>query len=230
MFTGTDALAASVWQSLEGLPWQEVMAALAAITMTLGNVLAIQQSNVKRLLAYSSIAHAGYILMGIPVLSQSGIYAVMFYVVVYLFMQLGAFFVVITIKNKFGTEEIEEYGGIGFKSPYLGVIMAIFLFSLTGLPPTAGFIGKFYLFSAVIDAKMYWLAIVGALNSVIALYYYMRIVKMMYLQGEREDELYMPSRFQSILLAVLAVPTIIFGVYWTPIADWIRNSLVFFLP
>jgi NADH-quinone oxidoreductase subunit N len=98
------------------------------------------------------------------------------------------------------------------------------------LPPTAGFIGKFYLFSAVIDAKMYWLAIVGALNSVIALYYYMRIVKMMYLQGEREDELYMPSRFQSILLAVLAVPTIIFGVYWTPIADWIRNSLVFFLP
>jgi NADH-quinone oxidoreductase subunit N len=84
LFTGTDALAASVWQSLEGLPWQEVMAALAAITMTLGNVLAIQQSNVKRLLAYSSIAHAGYILMGIPVLSQSGIYAVMFYVVVYL--------------------------------------------------------------------------------------------------------------------------------------------------
>jgi NADH-quinone oxidoreductase subunit N len=230
LFTGTDALTASAWQSLEGLPWQEVMAALAAITMTLGNVLAIQQSNVKRLLAYSSIAHAGYILMGIPVLSQSGIYAVMFYVVVYLFMQLGAFFVVITIKNKFGTEEIEEYGGIGFKSPYLGVIMAIFLFSLTGLPPTAGFIGKFYLFSAVIDAKMYWLAIVGALNSVIALYYYMRIVKMMYLQGEREDELYMPSRFQSILLAVLAVPTIIFGVYWTPIADWIRNSLVFFLP
>lgn len=230
LFSGTDVFAASVWQSLEGLPWQEVMAGLAAITMTLGNVLAIQQSNVKRLLAYSSIAHAGYILMGIPVLSQSGIYAVMFYVVVYLFMQLGAFFVVISIKNKFGTEDIEEYGGLGFKAPYLGVTMAIFLFSLTGLPPTAGFIGKFYLFSAVIEAKMYWLAIVGALNSVISLYYYMRIVKMMYLQGEREAELYLPPRFQTSLLAALAVPTVIFGVYWTPIADWIRNSLVFFLP
>ena len=108
--------------------------------------------------------------------------------------------------------------------------MAIFLFSLTGLPPTAGFIGKFYLFSAVIEAKMYWLAIVGALNSVISLYYYMRIVKMMYLQGEREAELYLPPRFQTSLLAALAVPTVIFGVYWTPIADWIRNSLVFFLP
>ncbi len=230
VFTGADALAASVWQTLEGLPWQEVMAALAAITMTLGNVLAIQQSNVKRLLAYSSIAHAGYILMGIPVLSQGGIYAIMFYVVVYLLMQLGAFFVVIAIKNKFGTEEIGEYGGLGFKAPYLGVTMAIFLFSLTGLPPTAGFIGKFYLFSAVIDARMYWLAIVGALNSVISLYYYMRIVKMMYLQGEREAELYLPPKFQTSLLAVLAVPTVIFGVYWAPIADWIRNSLVFFLP
>jgi len=230
IFTGADALAASVWQALEGLPWQEVMAALAAITMTLGNVLAIQQSNVKRLLAYSSIAHAGYILMGIPVLSQGGIYAIMFYIVVYLLMQLGAFFVVIAIKNKFGTEEIDEYGGLGFKAPYLGVTMAIFLFSLTGLPPTAGFIGKFYLFSAVIDARMYWLAIVGALNSVISLYYYMRIVKMMYLQGEREAELYLPPKFQTSLLAVLAVPTVIFGVYWAPIADWIRNSLVFFLP
>ncbi|MFQ6607444.1 MAG: NADH-quinone oxidoreductase subunit N [Fidelibacterota bacterium] len=230
VFSGTDALLASFWQVLEGLPWQEVMAILAAITMTLGNVIAIQQSNVKRLLAYSSIAHAGYILMGIPVLSLGGIYASMFYVVVYLFMQLGAFFVVITIQNKYNTEEIDEYGGLGFKAPYLGVTMAIFLFSLTGLPPTAGFIGKFYLFSAVIEARMYWLAIVAALNSVISLYYYMRIVKMMYLQGEREAELYLPPRFQTTLLAILAVPTVVFGIYWAPIADWIRNSLVFFLP
>ncbi|MCH8010756.1 MAG: NADH-quinone oxidoreductase subunit N [Candidatus Marinimicrobia bacterium] len=219
------------WQSLEGIPWQQVIAVVAAITMALGNLVAIQQSNIKRLLAYSSIAHAGYILMGIPVLSQDGIHAMIFYIIVYLFMQLGAFFVAILISNKFGTEEIAKYSGIGFKSPLLGVLMALFMFSLTGIPPTAGFIGKFYLFAALINggSQFYWLAIWGVLNSVVSLYYYMRIVKVMFFEGQSELELYLPSAVPTTLLMVFGIPTLLFGVYWSPIADWVQNSLIFFV-
>ena len=231
LFGVGEALNTTVWQTLEGLPWQHLIAAISAITMILGNLAAIQQSNIKRLLAYSSIAHAGYILMGIPVLSHQGIYGIIFYIVVYLFMQLGAFFVVIIISNKYKTELIKEYSGIGFKSPFLGILMALFMFSLTGIPPTAGFIGKFYLFAALIDGgpQFYWLAMVGVINSVISLYYYMRVVKVMFFEGESQSEFYLPSKLATSLLLALGIPTILFGVYWSPIAKWVHNSLTFFV-
>jgi NADH-quinone oxidoreductase subunit N len=229
---GTDQpLNSPVWQVMEGVPWQDILMVLAAVTMTVGNLVAIQQQNVKRLLAYSSIAHAGYILMGVPVLSQEGVYAIIFYIIVYLFMQLGAFFLAIVVSNRYGTETIEEYSGIGWKSPYLGFFMAVFMFSLTGIPPTAGFIGKMYLFAALINggSQFYWLAIIGVLNSVISLYYYMRIVKVMYFQGERVKDLYVPGGMSLAIVLAMGIPSIFFGIRWSFLADWVNSSLKFFV-
>ena len=161
--------------------WAILLAVISAVTMTLGNLSAIVQKNLKRLRAYSSIAHAGYILMGVVVLSVDGLPAVLFYLVVYLFMNLGAFLVVISIIEATRKEEIGDYVGLGYRSPFAAVAMTVFLFSLTGLPPTGGFVGKFYLFAAVIKKEYYWLALIGIINSVVSLYYYARIIKAMYL-------------------------------------------------
>ena len=231
LFGTGQPLNSPVWQAMEGVPWQDVIMVLAAVTMTVGNLVAIQQQNIKRLLAYSSIAHAGYILMGVPVLSQDGVYAIIFYIIVYLFMQLGAFFLAIVVSNKYGTEAIEEYSGIGWKSPYLGFFMAVFMFSLTGIPPTAGFIGKMYLFAALINggSQFYWLAIIGVLNSVISLYYYMRVVKVMYFQGERAKDLYVPGGMSMAILLATGIPSIFFGIRWSFLADWVSSSLKFFV-
>ncbi|MFQ6605385.1 MAG: NADH-quinone oxidoreductase subunit N [Fidelibacterota bacterium] len=210
--------------------WQMLLAVLAAVTMTLGNLVALQQTNVKRMLAYSTIAHAGYMLMGIPIVSQEGQYGIMIYLIMYLFMNLGAFFVVIAVQNRSGSADLGAFRELGWKMPFLGVVMTIFLFSLTGLPPTAGFIGKFYIFAAVIKAgpDFYWLALVGILNSVVSLYYYFRVVKIMFLRGERQETLLNPSRTMMALLICLAVPVLFLGIYWAPIADWVRNSMVLF--
>ena len=172
--------------SLASLPWANVMGLLAVITMTLGNVVAIQQNNIKRMLAYSSIAHAGYMLLAMPVMSGDSVYAIMIYMVMYLFMNLGAFFVVITVKNKTGGETFDDYKGLGWEMPLIGIVMTIFMVSLTGLPPSAGFIGKFYIFACLIKggSQFYWLVVVGGINSVISLYYFFRVVKVMFLEGE----------------------------------------------
>ncbi len=217
------------WSALGGLPWPQLMGVLAVATMSLGNLVAIQQNSVKRMLAYSSIAHAGYMMMALPVMSNQGIYGIMMYLVMYLFMNLGAFFVVIYIQGKTGGESYEDFNGLGWTMPFIGVVMALFMFALTGLPPTAGFIGKFYLFAAVIEAgpQFYWLAFFGVLNSVISLYYYVRVVKHMYLRGERSDDVSMPSsNLVTVLLVFLAVPSLVLGVYWEPVANWINQSLV----
>ncbi|MBD3162086.1 MAG: NADH-quinone oxidoreductase subunit NuoN [Candidatus Eisenbacteria bacterium] len=224
--------------SLLAIDWPLVMAVFSALTMTLGNVIAVQQSNVKRLLAYSSIAHAGYLLMGLAcvdratgTLSERGLFGVLFYLVVYLFMNLGAFAVVIALREKVSDEEeIDSYRGIGPRAPLLGVAMAIFLFSLTGLPPLAGFVGKFFLFAAVIEAELYWLAVVGILNSVISLYYYARILKAMYLERVDETGEAPPLRLapsHSVLLVVLAAPTVLLGIFWAPLAGLVQRSVGF---
>lgn len=145
--------------------------------MTLGNLVAVWQNNLKRLLAYSSIAHAGYMLRGVVILSDKGIEAVIIYFIMYLFMNLGAFYVVMLVANKTGSEDIDAYIGIGYRNPLIAVAMALFLISLTGLPPTAGFIGKLYFFAVLLDAKWIWLAVVGAVNSVISLYYYAHVLR-----------------------------------------------------
>ena len=217
--------------SVASLPWANIMSLLAVITMTLGNVVAIQQNNIKRMLAYSSIAHAGYMLLAMPVMSGDSVYAIMIYLVMYLFMNLGAFFVVITVKNKTGGETFDDYKGLGWEMPFIGVVMTIFMVSLTGLPPSAGFVGKFYIFASLIKGgnQFYWLVVVGGINSVVSLYYYFRVVKVMFLEGERKDTILQPPTVMAGMLLATAIPTVILGLYWTPVADWIQNSLTFFI-
>jgi NADH-quinone oxidoreductase subunit N len=222
-------LAVGMWATIKGLQLTNIIVILSVLTMTLGNLVAIWQNNVKRLLAYSSIAHAGYMLMGLVVLGNDGFAAVMVYFVVYLFMNLGAFYVVMLVANKTGSEDIETYKGLGARAPLLSVAMAIFLISLTGLPPTAGFIGKLYLFAALINAKFIWLAIVGVLNSVVSLYYYVRIFRNMFLRDPLETDL--PLKFQfshTLLLLVLVVPTIALGLYFGPLVEFAQYSVAMF--
>ncbi|MFQ6112495.1 MAG: NADH-quinone oxidoreductase subunit N [bacterium] len=222
---------AGAWLPIAGLDWPQLLAVISAATMTLGNLIAIVQNNIKRLLAYSSIAHAGYALMGTVLLSEQGIYATIFYLVVYYLMNLGAFLVVIVNQELLGSENINDYKGLAWKAPIPAVAMGVFLFSLTGLPPTAGFVGKFYLFAAVIrgGTEYYWLAVVGIMNSVISLYYYARILRSMFLERVRAEESVglTVSPYFITLLAILVIPTILLGVYWAPLADFANNSVEF---
>ncbi|RPI05446.1 MAG: NADH-quinone oxidoreductase subunit N [Ignavibacteriae bacterium] len=224
--TSVLALPSGMWVSLYHFEWNKILVILSVLTMTLGNLVAVWQDNLKRLLAYSSIAHAGYMLMGVVLLSDKGIAAVLIYFVMYLFMNLGAFYVVMLVANKTGSEDISAYRGLGRRSPIIGVSMALFLISLTGLPPSAGFIGKFYLFVAVLDARWIWLAVIGAVNSVISLYYYARVLRYMFL---READAQLGElkifRAEALILLALAIPTLLFGLYFAPIVD-IANASV----
>jgi NADH-quinone oxidoreductase subunit N len=222
-------LTAGYWASLQGFDWNILLAIISVATMTLGNLVAIWQNNLKRLLAYSSIAHAGYILMGVVVLSNEGVSAVLVYFVAYLFMNLGAFYTVMIIANKTGSEDIEAYRGLGYRSPFVAACFTIFLFSLTGIPPTVGFIGKLYLFAALINAKWIWLAIVGVLNSVVSLYYYVRIVRNMYLrdpEGEASPISFSPQYV--IIMLVLVVPNLVLGLYFGPLVNLAQASVGMF--
>lgn len=199
---------------LQSVDWTLMLAIVSALTMTVGNLAALPQQNVKRLLAYSSIAHGGYLLMGGVLLTSEGIGAILFYLVVYLFMNLGAFYVVVLIANEEGSEMIEGYRGLASRAPLVAGAMAIFLFSLTGIPPFAGFFGKWLLFAAVLEQGYYWLAFVGLLNSVVSLYYYARIVKAMYLEAADDKTASTNTAFSTgtfALLSVFVIPTILIG-------------------
>jgi NADH-quinone oxidoreductase subunit N len=214
-----------MFNMLQGLHWNEIIAVVSVATMTLGNFVAIWQDNVKRLLAYSSIAQAGYILLAFVVVTPQGISAMIIYIAVYLFMNLGAFFSAIMLANKFGTESINDMKGFGYRAPFLCVSFGIFLFSLTGVPLTAGFIGKFYIFSALINSGYVWLALIGLLNSVVSLYYYVKILKNMFLiqpAGNAAKETF--GIAYNIILIILIVPTIILGVYFGPLTKFAEYS------
>jgi len=222
-------LPAGFWAIVQGFEWNKIIAILSVLTMTLGNLVAVWQNNMKRLLAYSSIAHAGYMLMGVVVLSDKGLAAVMVYFVVYLLMNLGAFYVVMLVANKTGSEDIDSYRGLGYRTPLVSVAMVVFLISLAGIPPTAGFIGKLFLFASLLDAQWIWLAIVGAINSVISLYYYVRIVRNMFLRDPEGDA--SPIQFsapQVAILLLLAIPTLVFGLYYSPIVELANASVMMF--
>ena len=196
---------------MQSVDWGLLLAIISALTMTVGNLAALPQRNIKRLLAYSSIAHGGYLLMGAVLLTPEGLSAILFYLIVYFFMNLGAFYVVVLIANEAGSEMIDGYRGLATRAPFVAAAMAIFLFSLTGIFPFAGFFGKWLLFNAVISEGMYWLAIVGLLNSVVSLYYYARIVKAMYLESTEDTESFSFSKDTIVLLSVFVVPTILIG-------------------
>jgi len=214
------------WNLFSYFDWQSVLVLISIVTMTLGNFTALWQDNLKRMLAYSSIAHAGYILLGVAVLSDQGITAVLIYFAIYMFMNLGAFLIVMLIANKIGSENIDDYKGLGYSIPFLGTVLAIFLVSLTGLPPTAGFIAKLYLFIALVDAKMIVVAIIALLNTVVSLYYYIRVLKNMYLVRDVKHSVHIelkPLGFVTILL--LVIPVLLFGIYFTPIVDFAKLSI-----
>ena len=200
---------------------------ISAVTMTLGNFTAIHQMNVKRLLAYSSIAHAGYLLMGVTVLDKSGYDAILLYLSIYLFMNLGAFAVVQIVADAVGSEDITAFKGLGYRLPVAALTLGVFLFSLAGIPPFAGFIGKFYLFAAIIKEGGFWyilLAIIGILNSVVALFYYVRILREMYLRGmEIEDSLKSNWINQSVLV-VAAIAVLGLGLYWEPLRNLVSGA------
>ena len=212
------------------LPWPEIIGVLAVVTMTMGNLVAIQQKSIKRMLAYSSIAHAGYMMLALPVLSMEAVESVMIYLFIYVFMNLGAFFIVIFVKNKTGGESFEDFEGLGWKMPIIGAFMTLFMLSLTGLPPTAGFVGKLYIFKTLVGAgsEFLWLVVAGGVNSVISLYYYFHVVKVMFLGGKRSDVITYPPSTMFGLMIFTAVPSLLLGLYWNPLASWVKDSLVFY--
>jgi NADH-quinone oxidoreductase subunit N len=168
--------------------WVWVLWVLAVLTMTLGNLVAIAQQNIKRMLAYSSIAHAGYILVAMVAASELSTASILYYLLAYAFMNLGAFGVVILYGRK-GEENIRvsDYSGMASRYPVLAAAMAVFLFSLAGIPPTAGFVGKFYIFSAAIKAGYIGLAVIGVLNSALSVYFYLRVTVMMYMRPPEKE-------------------------------------------
>ncbi|MFH1011985.1 MAG: NADH-quinone oxidoreductase subunit N, partial [bacterium] len=216
------------WEA--GWDWPMLFTLASAATMTLGNLAAIAQQNLKRLLAYSSIAHAGYILMGFAAASDLGFQSVLFYLVVYLFMNYGAFFAVDVIARKEGSETLHEFRGLGFRAAFVAVVFSIFLFSLVGLPPLAGFIGKFYLFAALVDQGMMPLAVIGVLNSVVSLWYYAKIVREMFLRDPVKTTPIFVSLGAKVLLLALVIPILIMGVYWTPIIAIAGQAFQLVLP
>lgn len=207
----------ATWARIGSVDWQMILMGISVITMTLGNVAALLQTNLKRLLAYSSIAHAGYIMMGAVVLSSEGVQAMVAYMLVYLFMNLGAFLVVIVVHNGVGSFDIKDYAGIWRRAPILTLIMGIFLFSLMGIPPFAGFLAKWYIFAVVINAGLGWFAVIGVVNSAIGAFYYIKILKTMFIDAsdapEPSSPLPMP-RLYAGLLFVLVVPNIIGLLLW----------------
>lgn len=204
------------------IPWMLIIGLLSAMTMTLGNLVALVQNNLKRMLAYSSIAHAGYVLMGLVAGGQDGFESVALYMAVYVLMNMGAFAVISAVDRAIGSEDIRDYSGLGKRAPMLALVMVIFLVSLTGLPPTAGFVGKLYLFSALLAKGGTWfylLAVVGIVNSVISLFYYARVMKAMYLESPTGATNPIGGlNSASILATLLAIPTLLLGIFWQPLA------------
>ena len=223
--------AGGAWLTLAGVDWPQLLLAMCMITMTLGNLAALQQTNMKRLLAYSSIAQAGYALMGFVVLSNDGIRAMLFYLLAYYVMDAGAFLVVMIVANETGREDIAAYRGLAWRGGIVPAIaLSIFLFSLTGIPLTVGFIGKFYLFAAVIRGQFYILAVVGILNSVVSLYYYIGPIRTMFLDQPNGDEGVVSTEpWNYGLMGALACLTIILGLYWAPVIALADRSVSFFM-
>ena len=191
------------------VPWPAIIGIISAATMTLGNLTALVQTNLKRMLAYSSIAHAGYLLMGLAAASAAGVQSILVYLVIYLFMNVGAF------------------RGLSVAAPVTALTLAVFLFSLTGLPPLAGFTGKYLVFAALVQRGGFWnviLAVIGVLNSAISLFYYAKIIKAMYLDEPFDRTPMRVPRLYTGLLVALAVPLLVFGVYWGPLVRWASTA------
>jgi NADH-quinone oxidoreductase subunit N len=203
-----------------------ILAGLAFLTMAVGNIMALSQTNIKRMLAYSSIAHAGYALVGLAAGGPEGAASVMLYVCIYALMNMGAFGVVILLR-KAGErgEEITDFAGLGKTNRTAAFLMLIFMFSLTGIPPLAGFMGKFYIFKAAIQAGLLWLAIAGVLFSAVSAYFYLRVIMVMYMSEPKGPFELSTSPSLALALAISVTAVIVLGVYPTDLLNFARASL-----
>ncbi|HIJ80209.1 MAG TPA: NADH-quinone oxidoreductase subunit N [Desulfuromonadales bacterium] len=207
--------------------WGQLLWVVAVLTMTVGNITALRQDNIKRMLAYSSIAHAGYCLVGFAAGNGTGAAGILFYMLSYTFMNIGAFAIVILLSKKGETNgNVMDFAGLGAKRPLLAVAMTVFLFSLAGMPPTAGFIGKFYLFSGAIQKGYIWLAVIGVLNSAASVYYYLRVMVYMYMKEPTEEFEWAQAATPVAVAIVIAVAgSLIPGVVPSIILDFAQQAV-----
>jgi len=200
--------------------WATILAILAAITMTLGNFVALKQTNIKRMLAYSSIAHAGYAMIGVVAVSELGVTSVVFYLLAYILTNLAAFGIVAAFGRVTGSDEIADYAGMSRRSPGLALAMMVAFLSLAGMPPFGGFVAKVFVFAAAVQVNMIWLAVVGILNSIVGVYYYLTVLKVVYLyrmEGENEEEHpILLTRPYVIGLVVLTAGILLVGTLFAP--------------
>ncbi|MEX0639057.1 MAG: NADH-quinone oxidoreductase subunit N [Balneolaceae bacterium] len=199
----------------EGVEWGAVLQVIAILTMIVGNLIALVQDNVKRMLAYSSIAHAGYLLVGLAAGTPEGYAGVLYYLFAYTVMNIGAFGVIAWYERQKGLDftDVNNYAGLGYKQPVMGVLLTIFLFSLIGIPPFAGFLAKYYVFAAAINAGLVTLALVGVLASAASVYYYLRVMVFLYFRpAHKEYSLPVPGRLLLVTLLVLGVMTLWYGI------------------
>ena len=209
--------------------WAAVLAVISAITMTFGNVAALSQTNIKRMLAYSSIAHAGYALIGVVAGGETGLAATLFYLFAYTFMNVGAWGTIMLLRRDgLAGDQIDDFAGLGQRSYWAAGAMLLFLLSLGGIPPTIGFLGKWYLFGAAIGAGWGWLALIGALNAAASLYYYLRIVVAMLIREPEDNVTLVNSTPLNLTLAISAVMTVL-GLLWaTPFLEWAQWATLSF--
>jgi len=225
---------ATMTSTFPQIDWALIVAIISVASMTFGNLAALWQTNIKRLLAYSSIAHAGYILIGLVLVTHRGIESMLFYVVVYLIMNMGVFLSAISLIDATGEEDISRYGGLGWRLPIVSIPMVVFLVSLTGIPPTAGFTAKFMLFFAAEEAGWRWIYFIALLNTVVSLYYYINIIRYLYLrEPDPEDAVEInPSRIlfsYRFFLIVLLVATVGVFLYPAPViylADFAAHAII----
>ena len=219
--------------------WGALFAVLAALSMTVGNLVAILQNNVKRLLGYSTIAQAGYVLVGVAAVAAStpdggvdglGPSGVLFYLAAYAVTNLAAFFAVMAIANRTGSDQIDDLAGMAKRAPILSGVLALSMISLIGIPPTAGFMGKLYLFNAAVSSDLVWLAVVGVLNSVVSAYYYLRVIKTVYLAPAESEERITYSSPVLVAVAVSAIGILLIGILPGPLFEITESAVRTILP
>jgi NADH-quinone oxidoreductase subunit N len=208
--------------------WIGMIMAIAALTMTVGNVTAIGQKSVKRMLAYSSISHAGIMIAGMVMANEVGIRSVVFYAITYVFMTLVAFYITSIVQDKYGNDHFERFTGLAYRYPLMAITMSIVMFSLTGLPPFAGFVAKFNIMTSLINSKNFSLAIVLGLNSVVSAYYYLKIVRLMTLkQNETSEPIQGFGFLNQMTIVGLTLPVIVLGVFWENILSLAYGAKIF---
>ncbi|MBC8414693.1 MAG: NADH-quinone oxidoreductase subunit N [Nitrospira sp.] len=204
--------------------WTNILIPLALLTMAVGSIVALSQTNIKRMLAYSSVAHASYMLLGVIAGTPAGLVSTINYLLIYTFMNIGAFAIVILLRSEgFQGQDLDDYRGLAKSNPLAAALMLVFMFSLTGIPPTAGFIGKFYVFMELINADKTYLAVIAVAFSAISAFFYLRVVMYMYMKDSDEPRTISCSPSMNVALAVTALMVIVLGIYPEPVLNYVKT-------